>query len=192
MPAVTFLVPCSSVMKSTMRWCSGSAVATVLAAVVGVPPGSGGPPRLTATVRSVSSLKVGAMGTGLRMPPSTSFTPLISKGVKKSGSAMEARMASNSGPLVSHTSLRLAMLEATAVKLTGSSSMRRAPTSPCRVSMIRSPLTSPPPSRERSSSRRMSKRVMAFTQRTYSSSRPAAWMPPTSAPMELPAMERMA
>ena len=57
-----------------------------------------GPPRLTAIVISVSSLNVGAMGTGFNTPPSMRLTPLYLKGVKKRGSDIEALMASNRLP----------------------------------------------------------------------------------------------
>src|SRR3569832_2386526 len=55
---------------------------------------------LTAMVMSVESLSVGAMGRGLVTAPSMySLSPILS-GVTCDGMAMDALMASNSGPLL--------------------------------------------------------------------------------------------
>src|SRR3569623_629495 len=60
---------------------------------------------LTAMVMSVESLSVGAMGRGLVTAPSMySLSPILC-GVTSDGMAREARMASNSGPLLIQGSL---------------------------------------------------------------------------------------
>ena len=66
-------------------------------------------------VKSVSSLNVGAIGTGLRTPPSMRIASSLLTGVKNKGSETEALMASNSEPLFIQTSFSVTMSAATAV-----------------------------------------------------------------------------
>ena len=47
------------------------------------------PPRLTAIVKSVSSLNVGAIGTGFKTPPSINMLSLYLTGVRNKGSEMD-------------------------------------------------------------------------------------------------------
>ena len=117
-------------------------------------------------VKSLRSLKVGAMGTGLRMPPSMMSSPSMTTGLKKIGRAMDALTASKTGPWVNQTSLRREMFAATAVKLMERSSMRASPTRSRRVSMSRSPFISPSRPNETSSRASMSRLVMARAQRS--------------------------
>ena len=56
------------------------------------------PLRLTAIVRSALTAEIGAIGTGSKIPPSASRRPPTSYGVITPGIAMDARMASSSGP----------------------------------------------------------------------------------------------
>ena len=67
--------------------------------------------------------------------------------------AIEARMASNSEPRVSHTSRSRSRSVATAVKASGSSSICTSPISSRSVPMSFSPLIRPPPVKVQSSSR---------------------------------------
>src|ERR1017187_4233900 len=148
-----------------------------------------GPFRLTAIVMSVSSPNVGAMGTGFRTPPSTRSPPLYLNGVKKRGIAKEARMASKRLPDRIQTSFWPLRSVATAVYEIGRPSISFSPTKPIRVLTSFSPLTSPRFSHERSSSVTMSTFVKARTHCSYSSSFPAAYMPPMTAPIEQPTID---
>jgi hypothetical protein len=66
-------------------------------------------------VRSVVSFNVGAIGIGLTSAPSSRRRPLCCEGVNTSGVEIEARMASNSLPSRSQTSLPVSRSVATAV-----------------------------------------------------------------------------
>jgi hypothetical protein len=76
----------------------------------------------TAITTSARTCRIGAIGTGASRPPSTSSRPPIRCGVNSIGMAIEARMASNSGPRLIHTSRWPAMSVATAVN--GSAGLR--------------------------------------------------------------------
>ncbi len=70
--------------------------------------------------------------------------------------------------------------------------MFRSPINFWSTAMMRSPLNSPLIPKERSRSRMTSMRCRLETQRVKRFSLPAAWMPPTRAPTEEPARERIA
>ena len=80
------------------------------------------------------------------------------------GIAIEARIASNSGPRDSHTSRSRSMSVATAVNASGSSSISASPISPRSVPMIFSPLIRPPPEKVQSTSLSTSSLASALTQ----------------------------
>ena len=84
---------------------------------------SGNPFNATAIVKSVPSFKVGAIGIGLIIPPSTSVRPFDLKGENIIGTAMDAAIASNNGPFENQTSFCFIKSVATAVKPIGKSSM---------------------------------------------------------------------
>ena len=71
-----------------------------------------------------STVAVGAMGTGFKIPPSSKRCSPSRIGVKNSGKDIDARMASNTRPRLSQTSFSSSMFAATAVKVIGRSSMR--------------------------------------------------------------------
>jgi hypothetical protein len=56
------------------------------------------PLRLTAMVRSALTGAIGAIGSGSRMPPSASRRPSTACGAITPGIAMDARIASSTGP----------------------------------------------------------------------------------------------
>jgi len=152
---------------------------------------SAGPPRFTAIVISVSSPNVGAIGTGFKTPPSTRTAPLYLNGVKRRGIEKDALMASKRRPDFIHISFWPFISVATAVYEIGRFSINKSPTKLIKVLMILSPLTSPLFSHEISSKVIMSTFVMERTHCSYSSSFPAAYIPPISAPIEEPAIERI-
>ena len=63
------------------------------------------PETLTAMVRSALVAEIGAMGSGSRMPPSARIRPSRRWGAMTPGMAMDALMASSSGPRCNHTDL---------------------------------------------------------------------------------------
>ena len=73
------------------------------------------PASTTAMVKSASTPVTGSIGTGFSTAPSTSNRPLTMIGVIMPGIAIDARMATSSGPLWNHTSRRAPMSVATAV-----------------------------------------------------------------------------
>ncbi len=150
---------------------------------------SAGPPRFTAIVISVSSPNVGAIGTGFKTPPSTRSTPLYLNGVKRRGIEIDALMASKRLPDFIQISFWPFTSVATAVYEIGRSSINCSPTRPIKVLMSLSPRTSPLFSHERSSKVTMSTFVMERIHCSYSSSFPAAHIPPTRAPIEQPAID---
>ena len=83
---------------------------------------------LTAITKSARAETVGMIGSGLSRPPSTSTCSPRCTGVITPGTAMEARIASSSGPLWNHTSRWRVRSVATVVTGIGNSSMRTSPT----------------------------------------------------------------
>ena len=127
------------------------------------------------------------MGIGFIMPPSASSRPLSMTGVMKLGRAIEARIATSTGPRWNHTSLREIRSVATAVKGTGSSSITAPSSSSLTWAITLPPRIRPGARREGSRRRRTLRWVSELTHSAYSSSRPAACSPPTSAPIDVPA-----
>ena len=149
------------------------------------------PDRETATVTSARVATVAAMGTGFMIPPSASSRPLSMTGVMMLGRAIDARTATSTGPSWNQTSLRASRSVATAVKGMGRSSMSRPASSSRTFAMIFSARITPGAEGDGSSSRSTSRWLRPSTHCAYASSCPAAWRPPTSAPIELPATVTM-
>ncbi len=94
-------------------------------------------------VRSVASPSVGEIGSGFTSAPSSRVRAPCRNGVKTSGVAIEARIASNRVPSRNQTSSPDSRSVATAVKASGSASMAQSPISSRSTPMMRSPLNSP-------------------------------------------------
>ena len=56
-------------------------------------------------VRSALTAAIGAIGSGSRMPPSASSRPSMTCGAMTPGIAIDARIASSTGPRCNHTDL---------------------------------------------------------------------------------------
>ena len=66
-------------------------------------------------VRSALTAAIGAIGSGSRIPPSASSRPPTTCGAITPGMAIDARIASSTGPRCSHTDLPVNRSVATAV-----------------------------------------------------------------------------
>ncbi len=174
----------SRLVHSSRGRCSDEALTGVAVAPTARMPDSD-----TATVRSASTAAVGSIGMGLMRPPSTSTRPLMTAGVMTPGMAMEARMARSTGPCWNHTSRRALMSVATAVNGMGRLSIVAPPRISPTFWMMRSARMAPPGEViDRSSRRHTSRWLRPRAHSVYSSSLPAAVTPPTSAPIDVPAI----
>ena len=138
-------------------------------------------------MKSASTPITGSIGTGFITPPSTSSRPLTMIGVTTPGIATDARIATSTGPEVNHTSRCAPTSAATAVNGIGNSSIRAPSSISLTRPITRSSLSRPGPGRTGSRSRRTSRCDSVSTQSAYSSSLPAAYSPPITAPMDVPA-----
>ena len=146
------------------------------------------PDRLTAIVASALAAVIGAIGSGSRIPPSASNRPPSTWGVMTPGIAIDARIASSTGPCCIHTDLPVIRSVATEVKGSGNSSMVTSPSISRTASRIFSARSTPGDVIDGSRRRSIARWVKEPVHEAYSSSFPAASSPPTSAPMEDPAM----
>ena len=146
------------------------------------------PPRLTAIVASAGAAAIGAIGIGSRIPPSASNRPSSTCGVITPGMAIDARIASSTGPRCIHTDLPVIRSVATEVNGIGSSSIVTSPRISRTASRIFSARSTPAAAIDGSRSRSTARCVNELAHTAYSSSLPAASKPPTSAPIDEPAM----
>ncbi len=112
----------------------------------------------------------------------------MTTGVMTPGIAIEARTADTSGPRWNQTSRRAWRSVATAVKGIGRSSMSRSPAIRSTSAKIRPAPIAPPDDHFGSSRRTTPLEVRERAHAVYSSSTPAAYRPPTRAPIDEPAM----
>ena len=109
-------------------------------------------------------------------------------GVMTPGMAMDARMAASTGPRCSHTDLPAIKSVVTAVYGIGRSSMVTSPRMSRTASRIFAARSTPAAVIDGSSSRSTARWVNDIAHPANSSSLPAACRPPTSAPIEDPAI----
>lgn len=149
------------------------------------------PDNPTAIVMSAFTEAIGAIGMGLRMPPSASSRPSSTCGEMTPGMAIEARIASETSPCCNHTALPAIRSVQTAVNGMGKSSIVLSPRISRTASRIFSARRIPAAVSDGSSRRSTVRCVKELAQVLYSSSLPAACSPPTSAPIEDPAVPTM-
>ena len=145
------------------------------------------PDRLIAMVASAMTAAIGAIGIGSRMPPSASSRPFRTWGEITPGIAIDARMASSTGPRCNHTDLPVIRSVATEVNGIGSSSMVTSPRISRTASRIFSARSTPAAAIDGSSRRNTARWVSELAHVAYSSSLSAACRPPTRAPIDDPA-----